>query len=255
MQPRQEPFAREGDLTSLRAALCEPAGARVLSALGDGRALTMSVLAAEAGVAPATASAQARRLLDAGLLEVRRQGRHRFYALASRVSGDLVRSAPQLAGCAPVRSLQVGTPLHAMRYARTCFDHLAGRVGVALFRGLLAQGQLIGGDGEHRHDQARRDRLSPVGRDNDYRLTRAGRQRLAALGVVLAPAEGDVAAAYCVDWSEQRHHLSGAVGRALTARLFSLGWVERLPGTRAVRLSASGERGLRERLAVDVPAP
>jgi hypothetical protein len=107
------------------------------------------------------------------------------------------------------------------------------------------------------HAQARRDRLSGPGRDLHYRLTSAGHRRLSELGLRLpAPdAAGELDLRYCVDWTEQAHHLSGSVGRELTTRLFELGWLERLPRTRAVRLNADGERGLREHFALSLRDP
>jgi len=117
----------------------------------------------------------------------------------------------------------------------------------------LIDGELVaGGDGRHRHERARADRLSASGRDLHYRLTPAGRERLSGVGVALPAPDtaGAVAVRYCVDWTEQAHHLSGAVGRALTARLLELGWLARLPRTRAVRLTPAGEAGLAEAFGV-----
>jgi DNA-binding transcriptional ArsR family regulator len=238
----------DADLAALGAVLAEPARARILLALGDGRALPASVLAAEASVAPSTASAHLARLVDAGLLTVRPQGRHRYYALAGAHVGELIETLARLAPAAPVRSLREGTRAHALRRARTCYDHLAGRLGVALFGALVDGALVIGGDGRHEPAHAREDRLAAPGRDVHYRLTAAGRDRLSQLGVHLSAPDpdGEISVRYCVDWTEQAHHLSGAVGRALTTRLFDLGWLERIPRTRCVRLREEGERGLRE---------
>jgi DNA-binding transcriptional ArsR family regulator len=242
------------DLAALGAVLAEPPRARILLALGDGRALPASVLAAEAGVAPSTASVHLARLLEAGLLSVRPQGRHRYYALAGPEVGELIEALARLAPAAPIRSLREGTRAHALREARTCYDHLAGRLGVALFGVLIEHGLVAGGNGRHVAQDAREDRLASPGHDVQYRLTPAGARRLSALGVELpAPdAAGEVALRYCVDWTEQAHHLSGAVGRALTSRMFALGWLERLRRTRGVRVTAAGERGLRDELSLRV---
>lgn len=242
------------DIAALGAVLAEPARARILLALGDGRALPASVLAAEAGVAPSTASTHLARLLDANLLTVRPQGRHRYYALAGPHVAELIETLARLAPSAPVRSLRDGTRAHTLRQARTCYDHLAGRLGVELFGALIDQALVTGGNGRHVHAQAHHDRLSGPGRDLHYRLTDAGHRRLSTLGVQLpAPdAAGELGLRYCVDWTEQAHHLSGAVGRALTSRLFELGWLQRLPRTRGVRLNDSGEHGLREHFALSL---
>jgi DNA-binding transcriptional ArsR family regulator len=246
----------QGDtnLAALGAVIAEPARARMLLALADGRALPASVLAAEAGVAPSTASTHLARLLESGLVTVRPQGRHRYYALAGPDVGELMETVARLAPAAPVRSLREGTRAHALRQARTCYDHLAGRLGVALFCALIDDGLVAGGSGRHVHDEATRDRLSGPGRDVSYSLTPAGRERLSRLGANLpAPDDnGHVAVRYCVDWTEQAHHMSGAVARALTSRMFELGWFERVPRTRAVRLTSDGERGLREHFGLTI---
>jgi DNA-binding transcriptional ArsR family regulator len=239
-------MAGDVDLAALGAVLAEPARARVLLALGDGRALPAGVLAAEAGVAASTASAHLARLVEAGLLVVRPQGRHRYYALAGPEVGELIEALARLAPSARVRSLRDGTRAHALRRARTCYDHLAGRLGVALFAAFIDQGLVAGGDGRHDPDRAREDRLASHGRDVPYRLTADGHRRLTNLGVSLPagdPPPG-LPLRYCIDWSEQAHHLSGAVGRALAGRLLDLGWLQRLPRSRAVRITAAGARGL-----------
>lgn len=244
------------DLAALGAVLSEPARSRILLALADGRALPATALAAEAGIAASTASGHLARLLDAGLIDVRQQGRFRYYQLAGSHVAEAIEMLGRLAPAAPVRSMREGTRAHAVRRARTCYDHIAGRLGVGLFRALLDQRLVVGGDGRHHPDQAREDRLSAPGHDVQYRLTPEGRARLLGLGVAV-PQDGDPSAdlplRYCVDWTEQAHHLSGAVGRALASWLLEQGWVERLPRSRALRITDAGERGLRERLGVELP--
>jgi hypothetical protein len=141
-----------------------------------------------------------------------------------------------------------------VRAARTCYDHLAGRLGVALMAGLVDHGVLTGGDGRHERGRAQADRPSAIGRDLDYRLTDDGARRLRDLGVDVDGALAGPRAPirYCVDWSEQAHHLSGALGAALATRMFELDWVARLPRTRAVRLTDAGRAGLAEHLGVAV---
>src|SRR4051794_35614763 len=163
----------DADLAALGSVLGERAGARMLLALGDGRALPAGVLAAEARVAASTASGHLGRLVDAGLLVVVPQGRHRYYRLAGPQVAELIEALARVAPAAPIRSLRDGTHAHAIRTARTCYDHLAGRLGVAVMRALIADGAIAGGDGLHRLDGAGQDRLSAPGRDVDYRLTRA----------------------------------------------------------------------------------
>jgi hypothetical protein len=156
----------------------------------------------------------------------------------------------EIAPAAPVRSLREGTKAQAVRTARTCYDHLAGRLGVAIMSALIAAGDLAGGDGRHVRERARNDRPSSPGRDLDYRLTDAGAEKLTELGVDVerALAGPRTPIRYCIDWSEQDHHLSGALGAALAERLFELEWVKRLPRTRAVLVTDDGRRGLAEQL-------
>jgi DNA-binding transcriptional ArsR family regulator len=243
------------DLAALGSVLGERARARMLLALGDGRALPASVLASEAGVAASTASAHLAQLLDAGLLAVTAQGRHRYYRLAGPQVAELIEVLARVAPTAPVRSLREGTRAQALREARTCYDHLAGRLGVALMQALIGAGAITGGDGRYRVDGNGADRLSAPGRDVDYRLTSAGAQRLARLGVEV-PAVGSEGSPlrYCVDWTEQAHHLSGPLGRALARRLLELGWLRRAERGRAVHVTDLGRHGLQSELAVRLAA-
>jgi DNA-binding transcriptional ArsR family regulator len=238
------------DLAAVGTLLADPGRCRVLMALGDGRALPASLLAAEAEVSPSTASSHLRKLLEGGLLTVEVSGRHRYYRLAGPEVGALIETVSRLAPARPVRSLRQGTRAHALRHARTCYDHLAGRLGVALMRAFLVHGYLTGGDGRFRPDDAVADQLAGYGRDVDYHLTPAGRAFLADFGAAL-PSPRPVVR-YCVDWSEQHHHLSGAVGRALLDRLVALGWIRRASATRAVHLTPAGRQGLRDTLGIDV---
>ena len=235
----------------MAALLGEPARTRILLALGDGRALAASVLAAEAGVAASTASGHLAKLAGAGLIEVLPQGRHRYYRLAGPQVAELIEALARLAPPAPVRSLRDGTRAQALRSARTCYDHLAGRLGVEIFAGLIDAGHVTGGDGRHDPVAAHVDRLSAPGRDLDYRLTASGRAAFEELGVDLPERVG--ALRYCVDWSEQRHHLSGAVGRALAQRAFGAGWIRRPEDrSRAVLVTKEGEGALARLTRTDV---
>jgi DNA-binding transcriptional ArsR family regulator len=240
------------DLAHTAALIGDPGRARVLRALTDGRELAASVLAHEAGVAPSTASVHLAKLVDGGLVAAERRGRHRYFRLATPEVAGALEALARIAPVAPVRSLREGTRAHAVRAARTCYDHLAGRLGVALMAGLIDAGVITGGDGRYERAHARGDRPSAAGRDLDYRLSDAGAQRLRDLGVDVEQAMAGPRAPirYCVDWSEQDHHLSGALGAALAARLFELQWVRRLPRTRAVLLTDDGRRGLAERLGI-----
>ncbi|HVB11296.1 MAG TPA: winged helix-turn-helix domain-containing protein [Bacillota bacterium] len=233
----------DADIAHVAAAIGEPARGRMLMALLDGRALPASVLAREAGVAPSTASGHLDRLLAAGLLAVEPSGRHRYYRLAGAEVAAALESLARLAPGAPVRSLRQSTQAEALRHARTCYDHIAGRLGVEIMASLIDRGCLAGGDGRHDPARARRDRYSAPGTDIAYTLTPAGERCLQGFGVELA---GQSGVRYCVDWTEQRHHLGGRLGALLMQRLLALDWVRRAPAGRALLITPAGRRGLEE---------
>ena len=230
------------DLAAIGSLFSDPGRCRMLLALSDGRALPASHLASEASVSAQTASSHLRKLVAAGLLMVEPHGRHRYYRLAGPEVGRLLEAMTVVAPIAPVRSLREGTRARALRDARTCYDHLAGRLGVAVMASLIERGLITGGDGRFDPERAREDRLSAYGHDVDYTLTADGRDFLAGLGVAVG--SGPLTIRYCVDWSEQRHHLSGGLGRALLARLLELDWIQRRDGSRAVTVTELGEREL-----------
>lgn len=238
---------------SVPAALLADAGrARILFALADGRALAASVLAREAEVAASTASEHLGRLVGAGMLEVERQGRHRYYRIARPEVVQALEALAPLAPSRPVRSLRQGSRAHQMRMARMCYDHLAGRLGVAVMGRLVDAGLLEGGDGLHHPQTAPTDRLSSPGHDVDYRLTDAGETAMRDLGVDLPGLRSGrrPLIRYCLDWTEQRHHLAGSLGAAIARCLLDRAWIHRLPNSRAVRLTDAGRAGLASALGV-----
>jgi DNA-binding transcriptional ArsR family regulator len=241
----------DADIASIGALVADPGRARILLALGDGRALPASVLADEAGVAPSTASAHLARLVKGGLLRVERHGRHRYFRLAGPEVGDLMEALARISPPAQVRSLKQGSKAHAVRYARTCYDHLAGVLGTQLMEALLQQDLLTGGDGVFDPDVADNDRLASFGFDHDYRLTAAGVREMKSFGIDFdsLPARRPLIR-YCVDWSEQRHHLAGSLGAAIATRMIELGWVRRAERTRAVHISDTGYDGLRDQFGL-----
>jgi DNA-binding transcriptional ArsR family regulator len=244
----------DADIAKVGALFADPARARILMALGDGRALPASVLSDEAGVAPSTASAHLSKLLDGGLVRVEPHGRHRYFRLAGSEVGELMESLARLSPAAPVRSLRQGTRANAVRYARTCYDHLAGILGTELMQALIDNGLLAGGDGTFHPESARDDRLAAPGFDLDYRLTRDGVRELGAFGIELKSLRSRrrPLIRYCVDWSEQRHHLAGALGAALLERMLALRWIRRARSSRAVHVTDEGYRGLRETFGLEL---
>ncbi|WPB93708.1 ArsR/SmtB family transcription factor [Streptomyces malaysiensis] len=244
--------ARDADIARAAAAIADPSRARVLTALLEGRALPASVLATEAGVSASTVSGHLAKLLEAGVVRVERHGRHRYYRLTGPAVGEALEALARIAPPLPVTSLRQSSHAHALRRARTCYDHVAGALGVALLAALLERGVLEGGDGRFHPEAAEGDRLSAPGNDTTYRLTEPGRAALAAFGV---DADGLVAGRrplirYCVDWTEQRHHLAGALGAALTDRLFALDWIRRDGRRRVVHLTDAGRTGLERTFGV-----
>ena len=217
----------------------DPARAGMLHALMDGRALTASELAQVAGITPQTASGHLARMAAAGLLGVEKQGRHRYHRLASPAVAQMIESIMQVASdMEPRRSLSVGPRDAALRAARTCYDHLAGRLGVALADALVAGGYAELANDAGLLTDAGIELLARIGIDVDALLARRGKR---AARILCRP---------CLDWSERRAHLAGAVGAALCAHSFDKGWIRRIDGTRAVAITPKGQRIFREQLGV-----
>lgn len=225
----------DANIASPAALIGDPTRAAMLQALQDGRAQPASALAWAAGVTAQAASNHLVKLVDGGLLAVERQGRHRYYRLASAEVAHAIEALSVIA--APVRSLAIPrTPkARALRDARCCYGHLAGRLGVKVCEALLER-DLIRLAGERR-----------------YAITPAGHAWFEDLGVspqTLRGARG--VARPCLDWTERRHHLAGPLGVKLLATMTERGWLALESKGRAVRLTPDGARALRERLGVSL---
>ena len=216
-------------MAEIAALIGDPARAAMLTGLMDGRALTATELAATAGVTPQTASSHLSRLVDAGLLRVERQGRHRYHRLASPEVARMLEGIMQVAsGLAPARPVVVGPRDAALRAARTCYDHLAGRLGVAIADALVAGGQLDF------------DAEAGIVTDRGLALFRG-------LGIEADTGRRKrVLCRPCLDWSERRPHLAGVLGAALCAHCFDQGWIRRVSASRAVAVTPLGRRMLCE---------
>ena len=220
------------------ALIADPARAAILMALMDGRAHPASTLAYAANLSPQAASNHLAKLLDGGMVLVEAEGRHRYYRLARP---EIAAALEALQALAPrVRAIDEPRSPEArrLRAARTCYDHLAGRLGVAIARAMEARGLLSAPANE------------PAGKL--YSLTEAGAEWFAELGVDLPAtiSRHRPPARRCLDWTERRHHLAGPVGAALLRRLVELGWVVRNPANRAVTVTPAGAEGLRRTLGI-----
>jgi DNA-binding transcriptional ArsR family regulator len=259
----------DADIAAVADVLADRSRLRMLLALADGRALPAGRLAAEAGIAASTCSSHLSRLVAAGMLVVEPHGRHRYYRLAGPHVASLLEAIARLAPPMPVRSLRDGTQAAALRRARTCYDHLAGRFGVAVMDALLGSGVLESSvleskgvlessgaldarDGGFLPRRPGRDRPGAPGWDVSYVLTDSGRARLQDIGIDCSAAGRRPFVRYCVDWSEQRHHLAGALGSHVLIRLDDLRWIERRPGSRALTVTEAGGQGLRRAFGLDV---
>jgi DNA-binding transcriptional ArsR family regulator len=216
------------DLASVGAAIGEPARALMLNALLGGQALPASELAQVARVAPSTASAHLAKLTEAGLVTVESQGRHRYHRLAG---ADVAHALEVLATIAPplqVKTLRAANRAGAERHARSCYDHLAGEVGVAVT-----------------------DRFIELGALEPESLALLDARPLEAIGIHAAQLTGRrPMTRACLDWTERRPHVAGQVGAAILTALLDLRWLKRAPAGRAVQLTQSGRKGLHSSLGL-----
>jgi DNA-binding transcriptional ArsR family regulator len=224
----------DADIAGAAALLAEPARAAFVSAVMDEGPLPATALAARGRIAPSTASAHLARLVAGGFLRSEKRGRHRYYRLADPAVAAAVEALAVVAPQPQVRSLREATRSELLRHARTCYDHLAGRVGVALSRSLEQDRTL-------------------VRRDGDYELGPEAERRLATMGIDLQALRNGRRPLVrgCVDWSERELHVAGALGAAVASRLFELGWIKRRDGNRSVEVTAEGRAGLSFELGID----
>jgi DNA-binding transcriptional ArsR family regulator len=224
-------------IAEVAALVGDPARANILCALLGGRALTATELAVAAGVSPQTASGHLGKLLAARLLVVMKQGRHRYHRLAGPHVGQMLESIMGVALTGPQRFQPKSHLDETMRQARTCYDHIAGVLGVGLAERLIEREFVVLGDeaGE---------------------VTPAGLDFLSQLGVDLsgARAKRRVFCRPCLDWTERRSHIGGAVGAALATRCFELKWIERVRDSRALLITPAGRRGLAEMFSIGAPS-
>ncbi|MEP7083643.1 MAG: helix-turn-helix domain-containing protein [Betaproteobacteria bacterium] len=218
-------------IVGIAALIGDHARAEVLTALLADRALTATELAHIAGVTKQTISTHLSKLRNAGLIAMEAQGRHRYFRLAGADVAQLLESLLGVAFRTGAVRLRSSPREPALRKSRLCYDHLAGEMGVFIHESLVQQRAL-------------------VTRAGSLNLTAGGRQFFLRLGIDAAalPSGRRVLCRACLDWSERRHHLAGALGAALCSRIFELGWATRDRASRVVAFTTSGEKALRTAL-------
>ncbi|MFE9041975.1 MULTISPECIES: ArsR/SmtB family transcription factor [unclassified Streptomyces] len=225
------------DLAAFAALFAEESRAAMLLALLDGRAWTAGELARHARVAPSTATEHLGKLVAGGVLTEERQGRHRYVRLAGPGIAQLVEELAALAGPGadePRRSLAAVNAGRALARGRTCYDHLAGRLGIAVTDALTARGLLR--------------------QDTGFALTDRGLEWFADVGIPLVAKGRRPLARGCLDWTERRPHLAGVAGAAFCAHALDSGWCVRIGSERAVKVTPAGERALLQELGITADA-
>jgi DNA-binding transcriptional ArsR family regulator len=223
----------DANVAAVAVLLADPTRTAILMALLDGRAWPAGDLARAVRVSPSTANNHLTKLLEHGLLKVERQGRHRYFYLADPAIAQALELLAVLAPAAPIRSLRESEAARAVRAARMCYNHFAGKLGVALSQALVEKEVLTKADG-------------------GYLVAEAGERWLHEVGIECSTLKrrGQIFASHHLDWSERLHHVAGDLGAALARRCFDLGWVRRVPTSRAVRLTEEGEQALFKELGL-----
>jgi DNA-binding transcriptional ArsR family regulator len=241
-----QPLSWDADIASAAALIADSTRAAILRALLPDRPLAAGELARLAGVSAATASFHLAKLLEGGLITVIRQGRHRYYRLAGHEVAAALEALGLISPGLPVRSLRQSREAAALAEARTCYDHLAGRAGVEVLDGLLRQGLL-----EEKSGRTDRGGTS----SHRFEVTGAGAKELGSFGLNLKQLRRSRRqfAGTCIDWTQRRRHLNGALAAAITSRMFELGWIERGQRRRSVRVTPVGMEGLASTFGVDLP--
>ena len=224
----------ENQISKAAVLIGDPVRAKVLWALLDGRAYTATELAVYTETSPQNLSMHLNKLVEGTLLSVEKQGRHRYYSFSRP---EVASAIEGLAGLVPVMKRQINQTVdeQPIRHCRTCYDHLAGKIGVAIADALMEKGYLIR-------------------QGNEFLLTDAGGKWFTSVGIdtgKVCESKRSLARA-CLDWSERRHHLAGALGAALLQMMLDNDWLRRKSGTRAVLVTGKGREALRRHLGVDV---
>jgi|SRR5215813_13738809 len=225
-------------IAEIAALVGDPARATMVSSLLDGRALTASELARAAHITPQTASTHLAKLTEAGLLSAIRHGRHRHFRLASPTVVDMIDGIVAVALLKRPRYRPLSREARALSAARICYDHLAGRLSVDLTDSFVAREYVV------LHDEA-------------AEITTAGIRFFTEFGIQLPRLRSTRHhfCRLCLDWTERRPHIAGAIGTAITGRYFDLGWMERMKDSQAVIVTPLGRRGFLRTFGIDAPEP
>jgi DNA-binding transcriptional ArsR family regulator len=223
------------DVATVAALLADPSRAQMLTALADGSARPAGELARIAGISPQTASSHLDRLRAGNLVRHEVQGRHRYYRLRPHVA-EVLEALAGLARPSVALTPRQSRDGESIRFARTCYGHLAGKLGVAITDALCARGVLVSSD-------------------CSFAFGPEGISWFAAHDIDIQSLRSRPLLRKCLDWSERRHHLAGAVGVALEKHWSEAGWVRRISGTRALRLTQAGRETLRTDFGLELSAP
>jgi DNA-binding transcriptional ArsR family regulator len=225
-------------IASVAALLADPTRATILWGLADGRRRPAGELARQAGVRASTASEHLARLLAGGLVTVERNGRHHYYRIAGGHVVAVLEALGALARPAAGVGFRQAATARAVAHARTCYDHLAGALGVEVTQALVERGALVPAD----------ERYDVPAAGTAFFTERLG------VDIAAARASRRQFARACLDWTEREHHVAGALGAALLGRFLQLRWLERSAGGRALRVTPLGRRGFRDTVGVDALA-
>jgi len=217
------------NMAEIGSLLGETSRATMLASMMDGRFHTASELAYMAAIKPQTASFHLAKLVEGKLVRVEKQGRHRYFQLAGEEIAQLLESFLAISPPPEVRSLKQSSQMKLLQDARTCYDHLAGKLGVQLTESLLNAGFL---------------KLE----EKQFLITDEGTQFFTDFGLDLDDLKRKRRSFShaCLDWSERRYHLAGALGKGMLTRFLSLGWVTRVPSIRAIKVTEKGRAGFKE---------
>lgn len=228
-------MSHEPNIPTTAFLMADPTRWAMLAALLDGRALPAGELAYTAGISAQTASAHLSKLRSGGLISMEKEGRHHYFRLAGAHVAEAMEQLATIQPIEPVRRRPLSPKARKLRHARTCYNHLAGRLGVALARSLEERGYIAAAPGKQ------------------YDVTTAGAEWFVSIGLdvsTIQPTRRGLAR-QCLDWTERRHHLAGPLGVRLMRTLCENDWLRRTKTPRAITLTSKGQREFKRQLGVD----